>query len=489
MTKRNIALLLCLLMLAPTAAACSEKKDDSATTTAADGAVSTDAGETEVKDDLPEYSADGYKFKIALHQNQKSNSPQIAIEEDTGEALDSAIWKRDAIISERFNVTFEAIECADYNVTNEKIRTVVTSQDTDAIDMAMVHMVTGAGLVSSNYYYPINEMDYVNIEKPWWDSTVTNAFSVGGKLYMAAGDILPQTMLRTSCMVFNKTQFDNLNMEYPYQDAFDGTWTLDDLYDLTKDQTKDLNGDNRVVEKDDFYGLTQWHLDSPYSFYYGAGGTIMSKDEDDMPVLNMDVENNYNIYMKIYNVVIENQSNYHTDIGNYQMSYDTFLEGRALFCECAISHLCGESWRNMEQDYGILPIPKYDEKQEAYMGFVNGAASMLVVPSSISDTERSSIIIEGLAAEAYKTVTPALYEITAKTKNVRDIESTDMIDLVFRNRVFDFGYAFFYGNGITSFVDQLLMSKSTNVASTFQKNEKPLTKSLDKLLDKFAELG
>ena len=108
------------------------------------------------------------------------------------------------------------------------------------------------------------------------------------------------------------------------------------------------------------------------------------------------------------------------------------------------------------------------------------------MPVSISDAERTSIILEALACESYKKVTPVLYEITAKTKGAsRDLESADMIDLVFRNRVFDFAYANFFGNGIVDFVRDLLDRKSTDVASTFSKNEKSLTKQMDKLIDKF----
>lgn len=484
MQKKTLALLMCLLMLAPAVVACAEKKDDGgAKSTGDQTSVATDAdtAETEIQDNLPEEKFDGYEFKItSLYEKD------IGIEEDTGEALDTAIFQRDQKIMERFDVKFVLNYYSDYSKANEAVRNVVGSMSTDEIDAAVLHMVDGSKMIAAGTYYAISDMPYINLSQPYWDSAASNAFGVGGKLYMTTGDICSSTLMRTSCMAFNKNLFRDKNLTEPYQLAYDGKWTLDSLYEYTRNSKDDLNGDGKYRENDDFFGMTSWHLDSPYSFYYGAGGSITQKDEDDLPYLDLNLEKNANIYEKIYQVVIENESNYHTDINTYLNSYKVFLEGRALFCEASVDKFALDEWRNMEQDYGVLPIPKYDESQEEYLSFVNGAAGLLCVPVSISDAERTSIILEALACESYKKVTPVLYEITAKTKGAsRDLESADMIDLVFRNRVFDFAYANFFGNGIVDFVRDLLDRKSTDVASTFSKNEKSLTKQMDKLIDKF----
>lgn len=436
--------------------------------------------DTEIPDNLPESDFDGYTFRVLTINDS------IGIEEADGEILNDVEYARDVTIEERFNVKIEAEYHENYLDVTTQLKKAVAAQ-TDDYDIVFIHMVDGAALASSGHYYPINDLEYVNTDKIWWDKDIENGFRIGGKLFLSAGDILPDTLLRTSCMAFNKDLFDNYNLLYPYQLAFDGKWTLDVLSSLTKDITQDLNGDGQIKEADDLYGLTSWYLDSPYSFYYGAGGTIIKKDENDMPELNLDIEKNLAIYMKIYDVVITNNSNYHTEISNYINSYSTFYEGRALFCEIALTHLSADTWRNMEQDYGLLPIPKYDTEQKEYLGFVNGSAAMMGVPISISDPERTSILIEGFAAESYKKVTPALYEIVAKTKHTRDEESSNMIDIIIRNRIFDIGYSHLLSNGISTFVRDLLASGKTDVASQFAKNEKSLTKALEKIVTAYEE--
>lgn len=479
MAKRLTAALLCFL-LCTVFAACSDSAGDGPGENTAPVTESAVPEETEIPDGLPESNYEGYTFRVLTINDS------IGIEEADGEILNDVEYARDITVEERFNVKIEAEFLENYLDVTAKFKKTVAAQSDD-YDMVFIHMVDGAAIASTGHYYPINDLEYVNPEKIWWDKDIENGFRIGGKLFLSAGDILPDTLLRTSCMAFNKDLFDNYNLTYPYQLAYDGKWTLDELAALTKDMTQDTNGDGEIRETEDFFGLTSWYLDSPYSFYYGAGGTIIKKDADDMPELNLDIEKNLAIYMKIYDVVVTNRSNYHTDIGTYINSYSTFYEGRALFCEIALTHLSGEFWRNMEQDYGVLPIPKYDAAQTDYLGFVNGSAAMMGVPITISDPGRTSVIIEGLAAESYKSVTPALYEVVAKTKHTRDEESSDMIDVIIRNRVFDIGYSHLLSNGISTFVRDLLASGKTDVASQFAKNEKSLVKSLDKIVAAYEE--
>ena len=206
-------------------------------------------------------------------------------------------------------------------------------------------------------------------------------------------------------------------------------------------------------------------------------------------MLNLDLDLNTRIYENIYKVVRENQSNYHTDVNTYSMAYDTFLEGRALFCEASLTHFKGEKWREMEDDYGVVPMPKLDNTQERYMSFVNGAACMVAVPASIEDPVRTGILAEGLAVESYKNIREALFEVTAKSKSARDADSTRMMDLVMETRVFDLGYSHMYDQGLVHFVRDLLQKDSTDVASTIQKSTKVMDKMLTKLIEAYEKNG
>ncbi len=106
---------------------------------------------------------------------------------------------------------------------------------------------------------------------------------------------------------------------------------------------------------------------------------------------------------------------------------------------------------------------------------------MICVPASCKNLERASIITEALASEAYKTVTPVLYETYLKRKITRDADSAEMIDYIVRNRVFDMGYINLF-DGIGSYVRNLLGSKSTNVSSTFKQYDKSSKRAIENLI-------
>ena len=56
----------------------------------------------------------------------------------------------------------------------------------------------------------------------------------------------------------------------------------------------------------------------------------------------------------------------------------------------------------------------------------DGAHGTMMVPITISDPERTSIIIEALNAETYKQVVPAYYDTALKNRYSRDAESAEM---------------------------------------------------------------
>ena len=490
--KKTLSAALALLLLASAFASCSEGNQDNADPSAP---VQTDASpsanlETEPEtedpglvDNLPEEHYDGYNFRIAHFGGEEVN-----IEEETGEALNDAIFRRNQAMDERFDILLEGVEYDDYNKATEAVKAAVTAGTND-FDAAFLHMVSASTAASGGYFYDLDQLEHVDPTKPWWDTDCVDAFTVAGHMKLLCGMPLPNAMLRSSCLAFNKNRFVEYSLDAPYATVDAGEWTLDAMYDLIKDATTDLNGDGVIEETSDFYGLTSWYLDSPYSFYYGAGGKIVTKDADGKPVLNLDLELNTHIYDQIYKVVRVSNSNYHTDINTYSMAYDTFLEGRALFCEASLTHFKGEKWREMEDDYGVVPMPKLDTNQEKHMSFVNGAVSMLTVPMTIEDPERTGVLVEGLAVESYRNIREALFEVTAKSKSARDEDSTRMMDLVMETRVFDLGYSHMYDQSLVNFVRDLLQKDSTDVASTIQKGEKPMAKKLEKIIEAYEKNG
>ena len=468
---------LALLIVASTlAVSCADKtEDESAATTLAETEATTEPVETSAFSTIEVNNYEGYTYKI-VSTNQDNRHVDFVAEEENGATLNDLVFRRNSKVAETFNITIEA-EDLGYGDINSQVQKDVASDDSSYSLYATNS--TSFTMASNGYLMDWNEVPHINLEAEYWDQACIDGISVAGKVYLLTGDITPTGMLTSECMLFNKRLLDNRNIEYPYDDAFAGTWTLDDAIAITKDLTEDTNGDSRINADQDTFGLTCW-FDYAYTLFYGGGGVMVDKDEGDIPYLAWDLNQQSNIYEKMYSLLIDNKANYET--ASHERSFKIFNDGRAYFCGITFQKI--ETFlREMDDDYGVLPIPKYDEKQERYQTCVSGAGTMLVLPVSIREIETVGNITDAMAAASYDMITPDLFDVIAGTKNVRDLESADMVQLIIRNRVFDISQQ--YGLAGNGFHEELLKKKSKDVASTMEKTRKQAEKTLEKLVDAF----
>ena len=485
MCKKLLVLLLCGVMLIGMLASCVDANQNDGST---DDVVEEDSywvsPELEPNEDLK-----GKEINI-LAQNETDIGAE---EPDKSDPLEDAVYRRNDKIQNYYGVTLNTMTEPDYIALGDKVKTDVSSGSGE-FHIVYQHMVNAAtNLGMGNCLYNLTDLEYVNFDNIWWDQDCKNGFMFGDNMYVVCGDLLPSSMMITAAVMFNKTLFDEYSLEYPYDDARQGTWTIDDMLLMTKDQTRDLNGDGKVVYSDDFYGLVGWSLDCDYNFYFGAGATMFSFDEDHLPVYTPDADRLQQIYDKIYELIITQQS-FHVTVQEYLANNSIYTEpskvfkaGRALFYATYLSS--GTGMREMENEYGFLPQPKYDEKQEAYLSFVNGSASTACVPKSLSDEDLllSGYMLEVLASSSYYMVTDTLYDKVAKSKNARDPESAEMVDVIIRNRVFDFGYTHFHNDGLpcASIIQTALNSGSASITRDITKSEKQTNKALKKVYEAY----
>ena len=483
--KKVLCILLAALMIpcAVLLSACADKPvtDDTTSAETVTDAV-TEPEVTEITADLPDVKYNSKPFRVIL---QEDSAGDIYTEDhETGEPIHDAVFERNIKICEKYGIELQ-ISKDEYNAVNNTISRSVKA-GSDDYDLCFVHMVSGASLAQSNLVLPFHKLPYVDLEKPWWDKDIRNGFSIRNNLMMVNGDLSPRSFSLTSCLYFNKTLFDKYDLQYPYDLVRSGDWTLDKLYELTKGMTKDNDGDGVVTKTStaDIYCLTSWYLDVPYSFYYAAGGMLVSKDQDDVPFYDLQLERDTVIYSKIYDIIIGNNSYFETSMSDYMRVIETFLEGRALFYDSTLA--ASGTLREMDNEFGILPVPKLDSSQSDYKSFVNGASSMICVPATVPESNREyvSIIIEALASEAYRTVTPVLKENYLKRKVTRDADSSDMIDYIVRNRAFDMAYVNMH-DGVGSYVRDLLQKGSKDISAELKQYQKSAAKKISNIVKAF----
>lgn len=494
MKKRAISMIILMSMLAASVSCggtSGEVKDSSDTDSDAVTSyeeVTTEDPRYAIKEDLPEVDYGGYEFRILVRWPDLWCADMYS-ESLTGEVVNDAVYNRNRKVSERFGVNFTQIKSSDNDAYTDGTKAILAGED--AYDMILPH---GQGAFHT-YAYPgllldyNTDLTYVDLDKPWWDQDARKSFELNGRLFVMTGDISYLSLAETECMLFNKKLFDDLGEEYPYELVKSGKWTFDEFKRLVEAGTKDLNGDGEQKPEDDQYGLSTQMYSMPCNVITTTGGRIVDKDESGEPAVTIYTERTekaMNDYFRLFysdNSYLEGSRRYDGTSKDYD-ARKIFSDGRGLFFDGLLTEV--NDMRDMNDDYGFLPVPKYDETCEKYYTKVDAGNHMPCIPKTTSDPERTSIILEALAAEGYRTVIPAYYEVALQRKYTRDTESADMLDIIKDGRVFDIGYYFLGGSLCVVGYDMAVAGKD-NFASICASKATGVGKQIEKIMKTYGK--
>lgn len=360
---------------------------------------------------------------------------EIAVSEQNGETLNDAVYERNIFIEEKYNIRMKSTGVENHGRIFTLFEETVLAGD-GAYDAAMPNLTTAFKIAAKRLALNINELPMIDDSRLWWSAEILKSTSVAGLNYFIAGDINLSLMNTVGITYFNKNLVGNLNLDNPYSYVTAGTWTLDNMAEISKPATRDIDGEG-IMDENDMYGLVcssfAWQ-----PLFYGTGNLLIVKNEEDIPSLNAGSEVNFNAVSKVIGLInnydttlnVNNRSVNQNNLG--QITVDVFNEGRAVFF---IELIYGvPKFRDMDDDFGLLPMPKYDENQDMYYSYIHTAkATACAVPITNTDTDKTSRILEDMSCESYKIIRPAFYDVMLKTKFTRDEESADMLDIILRN--------------------------------------------------------
>ena len=488
MKKAICCMLLCAMLCA--AAGCTSKEADNETTNPADTtAADKETAETETETekllpDLPERDFEGYTFRGMTKGTASSHwsSRDFYAEEITGEAINDAVYNRNATVGEKYNFKMEELGAESGDPVSDARKAVQAGENSFDVILAgnsINPMITDGMLLD------LNAMPYMDMTRPWYDQNANESLSIGHKLFISCGELNIMDNDATWSILFNKAMAEDLGFDSFYDMVKAGTWTQDVLLAAMEAASIDLNGDGQRDASDQWGNVGEGF--DVMGYMIGAGARCFAKDENDMPVFDALSERYVDAYAKASAI------NDNTDIcltitkagGNWDVLDNVFTEGRCLFSYVGMNRVT--LFREMEADFGILPTPKFDEAQEAYYNVVSTwGANFFAVPKTAEDMERTGIILEALSAESMYTLTTAYYDVTLKTKAARDEESSAMLDIIFASRVFELGN--FYGwGGMFDLPGTQSAAGKTDIVSAVEGKLKTTTAAMEKTINAVLE--
>ena len=502
LTARAAALLLALLMVVSCLVLVSCADPDEGEDEGEDASTGDQETTPEVEEDprLPlELPSDTYGGK-EIHflswscggQNSAGQSwipwEEIDVESYDGDAINGAVYDRNGAVEELYDVVITSEYISVDQGYNSTLRSNHTSGD-DAYQVATQRSYEIKTLVLEGLMYNMYELDNLHTDMPWWNQDSVRSFTLGSTLYFAAPEMLLRDKGATAAMYYNATVANDKGVTGLYEMVQDGQWTFEQFVSICEDVAASMDGDDLMNSSDDVWGSYVTD-DAVYFLFAGANMKFAHTDEDGYIEYDFGSEESILYMQDIFDLVVYTDYCAHPKVVDLA-SGGIFKTDNALFQFEMVKSIT--SLRSMESDFGVLPVPKYDEYQENYASLVwVHHDCVLGMPAVVEDAEAVSVVLEHMSYLSYYDIYPIFYDTVIMGKSTRDQQSKEMLKIVFETRLFDPGQYWDNGEGATGIQNAYLRLAQTgenNIASIYNTYVGKIEDSFGKLNDLIDELG
>jgi ABC-type glycerol-3-phosphate transport system substrate-binding protein len=453
---RILSLFLALLMLLSVLVACGDKPEETTKGAETTAKVEEEDPRQLVKDTVPtDVNYAGETVTFFVRNDTDIYKYEIACEELLNDTLYDAIHYRNIDVETRLGLKIKTIEqdgaWGKHTEWNNTLSTSVLTNTGD-FDGCAFYLSTGSPLAKEGIYYNLMELTgetdgYLNFEKPWWNQTIVNELAVYGSLFFAGGSLTLSEISGGTCLFFNRDLF---NERFPderdatlYQLVRDGKWTVDKLAAYVAQVWDDLNS-NGVIDDGDVVGTRNHAIDGTSAGQMDAwivamGLKLTETDIYGEPTLALFNNHTVPAYEAVRSVFGNNPGALLQKSGVVETAMEN---GNVLFYNRTFSF--GATMRESTVNYGVLPIPKYDEDQEDYYTGFGNAASAVAICSNLDSyrAAMTSAVLELLSAESYKQVIPVYYGTVLQGQYSREQADAEMYNIILDSFVFSFGFAY-----------------------------------------------
>ena len=484
MKNRIFLSLLCASLLMSTAIGCaSDTVEIQDTSSATDTTVPV----TEAANDsanLPEMDFGGETFRILaeLDWDPAAAGVTLIVPDDmNGEVLNDAVFERNSELMEKYNFTFSWTHDPEAHTIIQNC----INGGIDDYDMIAANFIPGMTRAIAGNYYDLNEIPYISLEKDYWNPHMQRELSIGEKVYAICGDITFMEEDALMVTLFNKPMADTYDMENLYDTVRAGKWTIDKMKECMAQVVSDLNGDGSFDHENDIIGLL-YAGNSTFSPYMAAANTkLIYTDNNDIPHLTTDLSVAESIYSTMQEIFTTN--GYALDwiaIPNPVASMASMIDGKRVLFQNMITSFLRRNYRDVEANFGILPMPKFSEEQDQYSTLYNpGAMTLGFVPVSVVDTEKVGFILEAMAS-ASENLSQIYFDVCLSGKYTRDQESYEMIRLAEENIVMDMTFMYDFGTLGTLLTNSI---KSAPFVSTFESKKEAAATAISEFRANFSK--
>ena len=418
-----------------------------------------------------------------------------AEENDQAEPVNDACLSRNALLEREYGFTIESEFTEEWDSFIDRVKNDYMA-GTVTYDVVCTGLQTMAKLAAEGYFKDLNALEgsHLDLKASWWDVAANRDMSIGGMLFFTTGDILQMDDEYTRCVFYNKGLAKDHQLEDLSSMVYEGTWTLDVMYEMMKAVASENDDGVMTVSGEDVWGCVSDSFDL-CTLIVGCNCPQVEKDQDDYPVMAMMNEKNVNAWLKAFNMVTDKERYAYTETyyryndPDAHVVKDQFPNGKSLFTVNLICAVNSATYREASIRYGILPLPKYDITQQMYTTPIDPYPFyVLAIMENCADIDFVTFSLEAMAYLSEKIVTPEYYDRTLKNKRfLDDDDSPRMLDIIFSNRLVDISVAFNWDDCI-QYYNQTIWNGSNELASTLEGKMSKFNSEMQETIDFFKSM-
>ncbi len=467
---------------------------------------------------------DGMTFNILTrHDREGYECIDVIADDNLGDnAVVSAVRERNDRLQTAFNFKItRTLATTTYNEIN--MDDIIEKQDeTISAFQGMLSETSATALTGALVDFAADG-SYVDVDQEYWDTNAVKALAMNKGIYMLTGDSVLYSDAYSWCVLFNKDLYEAetgnkssvLYSTVLEGDGNKGGWTIEYMYTLASTAYRsDPNATEIKIYDTSYtgtgtYGMVLFDVFSqivPMS----AGVTpvkMLKNGRYTNNYLNKEYSDAVNALHEVFGggLTVEWRLDPDVYISNgTELAKGVFRDGKALLLNATLRDIA--TMRSMDDDFGILPVPKLNENQLNYGNsiVVWNCASYSAPTWNYMDEGRDEDTTYILEAMAYysspeyferqgmkdTSLMTSYYETLLERKTTRDDESIGMLRLLRNNYVYDLSVTL--GSGVFNDGDVLTPIRYLELAACADGNHtfasdiqkvNDIAKRLQELLD------
>lgn len=427
----------------------------------------------------------GYEFRFLNVIDDlwgNSSVQRLDFEEEPADKLAEAIYVRNRKIEEELDIKIQVKnKLVIFDLDEELNRSVMTGED--EYDTAFI--CNNSLFNTAKSVVNLHGVQSLALEQVWWDPSYVESMTINGNLPGVMGYVNFWGQIFVASMQFNRSMMADYNLELPYGLVREGKWTFDRMYEYMS-EVVNLNGDNSFspdIHGNCIYGFVGGNDEPALTSIQASGAEFIVKDKNGFPQVNENLEALVDAYRKLFEVLKGDGYFALSNTAELMGTDDIFVrQGRGLFSEDSIECLISSVYRESELEYGVLPLPKYDETIADYRSPLSQYGMVITIPVTNKDTERTGKILDYMSFCGYTDVYPVIQEMMCY-KGIRDEDSIEMLDIIFQSKYADIGYLCGWIMNVYNNIVKGLINKDEEIVSKIEKERESVQAKIDKYFE------